>query len=194
MQYQKLKQGDTIIEFHNNWLGEETVIANGQIVSKQSSIWGTNHHFTIMEDGHPVKYVLTSKVNANMQVMLDLIRNGEPVQENVVVMWGSVPPRPENKYKKEGLKLLKEYDLEEAVEKFQRALELNVKDPETYFHLACAYSLLERTNDGFMALKNALTYGLKDVEMILNHDMLAFLRMQKEFETFIEDHINPALS
>ncbi|MCB0589003.1 MAG: hypothetical protein KDD06_27190, partial [Phaeodactylibacter sp.] len=77
------------IEFHNNWLGEETVIVNGQVVSKKSSIWGTNHYFAIPENGADVKYILTSKLTDGMQVALDLIRNGELVQENVPVPFGS---------------------------------------------------------------------------------------------------------
>ncbi len=31
----KINIGETVFEFHNNWLGEETVIVDGQIVSKK---------------------------------------------------------------------------------------------------------------------------------------------------------------
>jgi hypothetical protein len=185
MQYLKLSSGKTIIELHNNWLGEETVIVNGQIVSKISSVWGANHYFNIMEDGHTARYVLTTKVNAHMQVLIDLTRNGQMVHSNLAVPYGSAPQQPESKFKNQGLKYLKEYELDEAVEEFMKALEYNPQDPESYFHLACAYSVMEQTDKGYESLKLSVEYGLKDTELILNHDMLAFLRMHPTFEVFV---------
>lgn len=185
MQYQKLTTGNIVIEFHNNWLGEETVIVNGQIVSKESSIWGTHHHFTVMEDGHAIRYILTTKVNSNLQVLLDLRRNGKIVQENVPVQFGSFPKKPQNKAKKQGLLKLKEYEVKEALAELDKALDLEPKDPEIYFHMACAYSNLEKTKEGFESLKKAVENGLQDNEMILNHDMLAYLRMHEAFEGFL---------
>ncbi len=44
MYYKKIKTEKNIIEFHNNWLGVETVIVNGQIVSKKTSLLGAHHH------------------------------------------------------------------------------------------------------------------------------------------------------
>lgn len=185
MQYQKLTSGETVIEFHNNWLGEETVIVNGQVVSKKYSMWGTNHFFTVMEDGHQIRYILTTRVDANMQVVIDLSKNGQIVKEALAVPFGSRPASPHLKLKKEGLDFLKAYDLDDALEKFQEALEINPKDAEIYFHMACAYSVLERTKEGFDALKMAIEHSLQDQEEILNHDMLAFLRMHEAFEGFL---------
>ena len=185
MQYQKLTSGNIVIEFHNNWLGEETVIVNGQIVSKKSSFWGTNHHFNVMENGHAARYILTTKVSNNMQVLLDLRRNGEIIQENVPVQFGSMPGKPQNKAKKQGLSKLKEYEVAEALIEFEKSLDLAPNDPEIYFHMACAYSNLEKTREGFECLKKAVENGLQDNEMILNHDMLAFLRMHDAFENFL---------
>ena len=185
MQYQKLTSGNIVIEFHNNWLGVETVIVNGQVVSKKSSILGTHHHFNLMENGEEMRYVLTTKVNANLQVLLDLRRNGELVQEDVLVNFGSLPKRPENKPKKIGLMKLKEYEVTAALDEFKKALDIEPNDPEIYFHMACAYSNLEKTREGFDCLKKAVKYGLKDNEIILNHDMLAYLRMHDTFEDFL---------
>ncbi len=186
MQYQKLVSGDTIIEIHNNWLGEETVIVNGQIVSKKYSVWGTNHYFNVMEDGHTIRYILTTRVDGNMQVVLDLSRNGKPIYEGVAINYGTKPTSPHEKLKKQGLSLLKAYDLEDALEKFQEAQKMSPKDGEIYFHMACAFSVLERTKEGFDALKNAVANNLQDQEMILNHDMLAFLRMHPAFVGFFD--------
>ena len=149
MQYQKLTSGNTIIEFHNNWLGEETVIINGQIVSKKSSFWGTHHRFNVMEDGHSVTYVLTTKVNGNMQVLLDLQRNGIMVQEDIHVMFGTMPKRPKNRPKKDGIVKLKEYDLNDAIDELNKGIDIDPDDPEIYFYLACAYSLTRRNWKSF---------------------------------------------
>ena len=190
MQYQKITSGNTIIEFHNNWLGEETVIINGQIVSKKSSIWGTHHHFTVMEEGRSVRYVLTTKVNANLQVLLDLQRNGEMVQEDIKiqVMFGTMPKRPKNEFKKNGIEKLKEYDLNNSIEDLTKALDIDPDDPEIYFHLACAYSLQEQTVSAFENIKMAVEKRMQDTEMILNHDMLAYIRMHPAFEEFLNSN------
>jgi hypothetical protein len=185
MQYQKLTTGETTIEFHNNWLGEETVIVNGQIVSKKYSVWGTNHFFTVMEDGRQTRYILTTRVDANMQVVIDLSKNGQLIEEGVSVPFGSRPASPHLKLKKEGLDLLKVYDLDDALEKFHEALEIKPQDAEIYFHMACAYSVLEKPKEGFDAIKMAIEHSLQDQEEILNHDMLAFLRMHQAFESFL---------
>lgn len=185
MQYQKLTSGDTTIEFHNNWLGEETVIVKGRVVSKKSSVWGIDHKFTVLEKGKEVKFVLTTKVDANMQVLLDLRRDKKLVINDLPVKYGFLP-KNSNKAKQEGIQKLKAYQLKEALEDFQKALKENDEDPEIYFHMACAYSVLEQPLEGFENLKMAVEHNLQDTEMILNHDMLAFLRLHDAFEGFFE--------
>jgi len=185
MYYKKLKHKNTLIEFHNNWLGQETVIVNGQEVSKKSSFLGTHHPFTVMEDGHRAAYILTVRMNSNGQVLLDLRRNGIILQEDILVGMGSKSKRPEEKKKKLGRAALGKYDLEEALDHFERALAFNALDGEIYFHMACVYSLQERTADGFEALKKAVANNLQDIDSIFNHDMLAYLRMHPAFEDFV---------
>lgn len=184
MHYQKIHSEKTVIEFHNNWLGEETVIVRGKVVSKQSSIWGISHVFEVQENGATVRFVLTSKLDANMNVLLDLRRNGVLVEENLPVMLGYGPTKVKNPKKQQGIQRLREYRLEEALEHFQGALEVAPDDPEIYFHLACAYSVLERPLPGFEALQAAVEHGLSNPESILEHDMLAFLRLHPAFENF----------
>lgn len=184
MQYHKFKIGDTVIEFHNSWLGEETVIVNGKTVSKQSSFRGRHHHFSIMEDGSLARYVLTSKITQSMQVALDLRRNGTVLQEDVIIRAGGKPKMPSNTYKEMGLALLNEYDLEAAIIQFKKALDLQPEDPEIYFHLACAYSVQELALMGFEAIKKSVELKLPHTEMIYNHEMLAFLRIHPAFDAF----------
>jgi tetratricopeptide (TPR) repeat protein len=182
MQYRKIVAGPTIIEFHNNWLGQETVIVNGQMVSKKSSILGTSHHFTIPEDGKTIRYIVTSRVDDNMHVLLDVSRNGQLIHNELRVHYGS---RPKNLHKSRGLAKLQKYDLDDALLEFEKALEQEPKDAEVYFHMACAYSVQEKLANGYQSLQRSIEYGLQDKEMILNHDMLAFLRMHPAFDGFV---------
>ena len=188
MQYHKFILDDTIIEFHNDWLGEETVRVNGQVVSKKSSVFGTHHHFNLMEDGTQAHYLLTTKITDHLQVAIDLRRNGEILQEDVIVRYGTGKGKPANKDKKEGLAHLQEYELKEAVESFLKALDLDARDPEIWFHLACAYSLQENIPEGFECLKKAVECKLVNPELILTHEQLAFLRIQPVFESFLESN------
>lgn len=194
MHYKKLISRGTIIEFHNSWSGVETIIVNGRQVSQKSSVWGISHYFTVVEQDRRVRYILTTKVNSNMQVFVDLRRNGQLIHNDVRVNKG-VPNRsgkktpyrkPDNKAKKIGLSKLKDYQLEEALVEFKKAQKVDSQDPEIYFHLACIYSILEKTQEGFEALKKATEYGFTDKQSILNHDMLAFLRLNEAFEDFLE--------
>ncbi len=188
MQYKKLSSGKTIIEFHNNWLGVETVIVNGQTVSKQTSFLGCHHHFNVLEDGHMARYVLTTKMDMNMQVLIDLKRNGKNVYEDEVIPYSSKPNKPINKFKKKGILKVKEYDLEEGIEDLKKALDLDPDDSEIYFYMACAYSILEKSEEGFEAIKSAVANRLTNTEEILNHDMLAYLRMNPAFEGFFKSN------
>lgn len=187
MHYIKLKSEGTIIEFHNNWLGEETVIVGGKTVSKKSSIMGANHFFTVVENGALVNYVLTSKVlDSFMNVGVDLIRNGQVIYANVPLSYGSKPKSPHEELKSKALAKLIAFEIPEALDLLKRAQQLEPDDYEIYFHLACAYSNLEDVENGYANLKLAVQHGMNDFEKILNHDMLAFLRLQDPFERFQE--------
>ena len=186
MQYKQIVHGETIIEFHNNWMGEETVIVNGKVVSKKSSVWGTNHYFTLMEDGHQARYILTTRVNETMQVVLDISRNGDLIESDIPVHYGTQPKLPANKPKKEGLAKLRAFELKEALIAFEKALKINPKDPEIYFHIACVHSVLEETKEGFEAIKKAVELGLDDEDRIITHEMLAFIRIHPAFSGFYE--------
>jgi hypothetical protein len=43
--------GETQIEFHNTFLGKETVKVNGEEVSSKKSMSGTEHLFDVVEGG-----------------------------------------------------------------------------------------------------------------------------------------------
>lgn len=187
MYYQKIIHGEHLIEFSNSWTGEETVYLNSQLVSKKYSIMGTSHYFETMEAGEVVRFILISKIGGMLGVQLDLIKNGQIVQQGISVTLGALPPKPEVEFKQKGLAKLQQYDLAEALQEFREAEKINPKDPEIYFHLACVFSLKENAADGFTCLQKAVEYNLQNRESILTHEMLAFLRIQPEFEVFKEN-------
>ena len=182
MQYLELKSGETTICFHNSWMGVETVEVNGQIYSKKSSVYGAQHYFVITENGKQVNYILISKVAADhISVMVDLLKDGKPIYENIPLPYGSKPKSPAAVAKQEGLKRLKMYDVDIAIEEFKKALKITPNDPEIYFNLACAYSNKEKADEGFECLRTALEKGLKETDNIFSHDMLAYLRVHPRF-------------
>lgn len=187
MHYIKLKSEGTIIEFHNNWLGEETVIVGGKTVSKQTSVYGANHYFTVNENGAPVNYVLTSKIlDSFMNVGIDLIKNGQVIYANVPLSYGTKSKSPHEQLKSKAVSKLIGYEMQEALDLLKKAQQLDPDDYEVYFHLACVYSNLEDAEKGYENLKLAVQHGMSDHEKILNHDMLAYLRLQDPFERFQE--------
>jgi TM2 domain-containing membrane protein YozV len=92
-------------------------------------------------------------------------------------------PRP-NPYKASGIEKYKEYDYTGAIEDFSKALELDEKDIATHFNIACAYSLNEKVEKSFFHLDRAVALGFNDFSRIKEHDALAFIRIQDEFEEF----------
>jgi tetratricopeptide (TPR) repeat protein len=183
MQYLELKVGTTTICFHNSWTGVETVEVNGQILSKKSSVLGTQHHFTLRENGEDMHYTLITKIASDaINVKVDLLKNGNPLYNDIILPYGSKPKSPALVAKQEGLKSLKMYDIDMAIKEFKKALKATPNDPELYFNLACAYSNKENVPDTIKYLKLAIENGFQDTENILTHDMLAFLRIQPEFK------------
>ncbi|NNE29269.1 MAG: hypothetical protein HKN16_06515 [Saprospiraceae bacterium] len=98
----------------------------------------------------------------------------------------SKPLVTRNPFKKSGVDKFKDYDYDGAIEDFKRALQIEQRDKAVHFNLACAYSLTEQKDLAFEHLANAVSLGFNDYEKIKSHDALAFLRIQDEFESFIE--------
>lgn len=89
-----------------------------------------------------------------------------------------------NPYKSSGVSKFKEFDYAGAIEDFKKALAIDPKDIAIHFNLACAYSLTEESENAFFHLNKAVEFGFVDFNKIQEHDALAFLRIQDEFETF----------
>lgn len=190
----KLVVENTIIEISNNWIGVQTVLVNKQIVSKIFSFSGCEHQFNVVENGVSVSYLLTISTSSKKllletnQVLVDLKRNGEWIEKGVLLNIGIQESKISNKQKVKGIKHLKEYNISNAMNALQKAKEVDNDDPEIYLLLACCYSNQENVKEGLACIKKALEKNLPDKDLILKHDMLAFLRIQKEFTELMEKH------
>lgn len=87
-------------------------------------------------------------------------------------------------FKNSGIKKYKDFDLQDAIQDFKSGLALTPNDPALHFNIACAYSLTEQKTLTYRHLALAVASGLKDVERILTHDDLAYIRIQPEFDAF----------
>lgn len=83
-----------------------------------------------------------------------------------------------------GMKKYEDYDMEGAIQDFEKALEIGGSDPKVHFRLACAYSLIENKDKGFYHLSRSVETGLKNLDKIQSTDELAYLRIQDEFDDF----------
>jgi len=90
-----------------------------------------------------------------------------------------------NPFKISGLGKYREYDYEGAIEDFKQSLDVKYDDPAVHFNLACAYSIMEETDNSFFHLDKAVDFGFNDFDRIQNHDALAFIRTTDEFDDFI---------
>ena len=86
--------------------------------------------------------------------------------------------------KKEGKRRFKAYELEGAIDQFEKALEFEPTNPVLHFNLACCHSLLEEIDKAYYHLQNAVSNGFSDFDKIKTHDALAYLRVHPEFSTF----------
>ena len=94
------------------------------------------------------------------------------------------PKTKSNPYKASGISKYKEFDYEGAIEDFKKALSITSNDIAVHFNLACAYSLTEESENAFFHLSKAVEGGFVDFKKIQEHDALAYLRIQDEFDTF----------
>ncbi len=108
------------------------------------------------------------------------------------------PKQKSNPYKASGISKYKEFDYEGAIEDFKKALSITPNDIAVHFNLACAYSLTEESENAFFHLSKAVDDGFVDFKKIQEHDALAYLRIQDEFDTFKKNgyrlNIEPTLN
>ncbi len=87
---------------------------------------------------------------------------------------------------KKTLALYNQMDLKGAEEGFIKILEINPTHAEAAYHLACIYSVWEQKEKAFEFLERAVKNGLKQPERIAKEEKLAFLRIQDEYQDFVD--------
>lgn len=91
-------------------------------------------------------------------------------------------------FKQSGIRKFKEFDTKGAIEEFKKALLILPDDKALHFNIACAYSIEEKPSESFFHLDKAVANGFKDIDKILTHESLAFIRVMPEFELFQDNH------
>lgn len=94
------------------------------------------------------------------------------------------PVLKRNPFKSSGMEKYRDFDLDDAIADFHKALKISEQDPDIHFYLAAAYSLTEQKDKAFHHLSLAVQYGLKDLEKIETFEDLAFVRIQEEYDAF----------
>lgn len=89
-----------------------------------------------------------------------------------------------NIYKESGLRKYKDFDLDGAIEDFQKSLQMEPRDIATHFNIACAYSLTEQGDKAYQHLVKAVEFGFNDFEKLNTHDDLAYVRIQSQWDDF----------
>ncbi len=106
-----------------------------------------------------------------------------------VVFRTSVPKTTslsQNKAYHDGIKLFDDYQYRNALESFNKALLINKDHAQILFHVACCNSLLEQKEELFSNMEKAVKMGFKDFDKIQTMDALAYLRIQKEYDSIKE--------
>lgn len=97
------------------------------------------------------------------------------------------PVIQKNQYKISGIDKYKDYDFDGAIIDFQKALRESPDDYSIHFNIACAYSHLENAKQCYFHLSRAVELGFTDFKKIQEHQGLAFLRIQDDFDTFVKN-------
>jgi len=95
--------------------------------------------------------------------------------------------RANNPHKALGVAKYKDYDFTGAITDFEKALKVDPTDVAVHFNIACAYSITENIEEAFYHLNEAVENGFSDFDKIKEHDALAYLRIQEQFEEFEEN-------
>ena len=77
-----------------------------------------------------------------------------------------------------------DYDFEGAIQDYRRSLNVDPRQSEVHFNLACLYSIHEDTDTALYHLSQSLEHGYYDFDEIERHDHLAFLRSTPDYQAF----------
>jgi hypothetical protein len=65
------------IDINNSWLGEEKIFYDGELVSSQTSIFGSVHEFRVTENSEETDYRINIELKWPLRIGFDIFRNGK---------------------------------------------------------------------------------------------------------------------
>ncbi len=198
--YWFVHKGDNVII--KVWLsamtGKEKVYLNDDLVSEKRNIISINtvHHFQYNQRDYEIdvfcihlekaEFSCSFYIDGQLQQSYRTRLQADYSSFKVEINEKTTPTleRTFQRIKKRGLEELNEFQLQDAVREFKKALTIKEDDGEIHFYIACALSILEEKEQGYIHLKRALQLGLKGKDRLFSEDKLAYLRIQPEFEEF----------
>ncbi|WP_118951944.1 hypothetical protein [Taibaiella helva] len=65
------------LDITNSWLGEEKIYYDGRLVSRNTSIFGSMHEFTVTEGEQETWYRIQIEYKWPLRIGFDIYRNGK---------------------------------------------------------------------------------------------------------------------
>lgn len=92
-----------------------------------------------------------------------------------------------NPFLKSARRKKEDFDLEGAIEDYEKAIEISKEDKSIHFEMAGIYSILEKTDKSLFHLNRAIELGFNKLDKISESDAFAHLRIQREYEVFVNN-------
>lgn len=102
--------------------------------------------------------------------------------------------KKKNPFKLSGAKKYEDYDVDGAIKDFEQAIDIAPDDPELHYMMGKAYSLDEQKDKSFYHLTQAARMGHPSIENVKTEDDFAYIRIQPEYEEFLNNNYSLAPS
>ena len=183
--------------------GKEKIYANNELIVDMRNItsFSAYHEFTYSGELYDVEVFGRDYLSGRLQC--NFFRGGiltgayvsrttESLSTVIELNNDNVPiiARALARYRQQAEKLLSRYDIQDAFLQLQKAKALAPEDGQTYYLLACIYSLEEEKEKGFEHLTTAIKHDMSGKSRIMTDDRLAYLRIQPEFEAFKAQYLS----
>lgn len=122
------------------------------------------------------------RTDSSLYENLDARRRLQPSEEplvNLSTLYQTAIKKATEKYNA--------FDYDGAVTDFSEAVQYKPRDINAHWYLACCYAVLEEKLKAFQSLEKAVANGFADYKRIISANELAFIRLQPEFSTFVEN-------
>lgn len=69
--------GHNRIDIRNSLLGEESIYYDGELVSRNTSLFGSTHEFSVLEHNEETIYRINIEIKWPLRIGFDIYRNGK---------------------------------------------------------------------------------------------------------------------